>query len=87
MENNNFYNAWVYGVEVSEDTAFTANQKIYFKNNVIIGVTQRPTVPAGQELVACFAMYKDVSGTTVEISDNECYGSVHGWALPYVGCD
>ena len=32
-------------------------------------------------------MYKDVSRATVEVTDNECYGSVHGWSLPHVQCD
>ena len=38
--------------------------------------------------MACFATYKYITPTAgVLIENNECYGSVHGWALPHVYCD
>ena len=42
MTNNVFYDAWVYGVEVEESTTL---RTFTFTNNLIIGVTTRPTVP------------------------------------------
>jgi hypothetical protein len=49
ITNNVLYNPWVFGLQVSQVQSFT------FDNNLIIGVTARPTLPAGGELVACIS--------------------------------
>ena len=85
FKQNVFYHAWVFGVEVEAQTTL---HTFTFEDNLIIGVTRRPTVAANHELVACFATYKEINPSdAVSIQNNYCYGSVHGFALPHVGCD
>ena len=84
MINNVFYDAWVFGVEVEEMTEL---KTFVFTNNLIIGVSPRPTVPEGQELVAGFATYKYFSPDAGnQIENNQIYGAIHGFALPHIIC-
>jgi hypothetical protein len=46
---NVLYQAWVFGIQVSQIQSFK------FKDNLIIGVSERPTLPPGGELVACIS--------------------------------
>jgi len=41
LDDNVYFNAWVFAVKVEEDTTLT---QFSFTNNLIIGVTNRPTV-------------------------------------------
>lgn len=65
-----FFNARKYHVRASDITQFD------FKNNLMIGVTKRPTA-AFKDLIACFGTYKAVKASTDKISvkDNICQGS------------
>jgi hypothetical protein len=49
ITNNVLYNAWVFGVQV------VAMKNFIFTNNVIIGISARPTVDGSTELLACFS--------------------------------
>jgi parallel beta-helix repeat protein len=83
ITSNVLTNAWVFGVQITAMKYFT------FTNNVIIGVTGRPTVDAFAELVACFSalLPVDAANDYVKVTDNVCQGSVsHGWAVPHIGC-
>lgn len=83
ITNNVLYNAWVFGVQINAMKSFT------FTNNLIMGITGRPTVDAFAELVACFSSLfpVDAANDNVKVTDNVCQGSVsHGWAVTHIGC-
>lgn len=82
IHNNVFYNAWVFGIR-----AFTM-VNFEFTNNLLIGVTARPTIPFPGELVACFATYEYIApADNVKVNNNFCLGSQgHGFAVPHVKC-
>ena len=83
IKNNVFYNAWVFGARVK------GLQNFDFTNNLFIGVTARPSVPFGGELVACFATFDYISpSANVNVKNNLCLGSQgHGFAVPHIKCD
>lgn len=83
IKNNVFYNAWVFGARVK------GLQNFDFTNNLFIGVTARPSVPFGGELVACFATFDYISpSANVNVNNNLCLGSQgHGFAVPHIKCD
>lgn len=82
ITNNVFYNAWVFGIRALSMVNFE------FTDNLLIGVTARPTVPYPGELVACFASYNYVNpADIVKVSNNLCLGSQgHGFAVPHIRC-
>ena len=84
ITSNVFYDAWVFGVEVEEQTKLTS---FTFTDNLIIGISER-VGSEGQELVAAFATYTYISpSAAVIIQNNQAYGASHGFALPHTTCD
>jgi hypothetical protein len=82
--NNVFYNGWVFGVRATLITNFQ------FINNLFIGITTRPSMPSGSELVACFATFDYINPATdgVIVKDNFCLGSEnHGFVFPHIKCN
>ena len=81
--NNVLYNAYVFGVQV------TQVQSLTFTNNLIVGVSDKPTLAAGSELVACLYVAEEITNTSMTtITDNYCMGSTqHGFAVPFTTCD
>jgi hypothetical protein len=83
FDSNVFYNGWVFGVQAISIKNFV------FTNNLFIGITERPTMTFGSELVACFATYDYVNPATdnVLVKNNFCLGSQgHGFAFPHIQC-
>lgn len=81
--NNVFYKGLVFGVQARTITNFQ------FTNNLIIGISAKPSVAFGGELIACFATYDYINPATdnVAIQNNFCLGSQgHGFALPHIKC-
>lgn len=59
-----------------------------FNNNLMVGVTKRPTM-VFEDLIVCFASYEAVSPSTdnITVTKNLCQGSEgNGFAVPDVGC-
>jgi parallel beta-helix repeat protein len=84
ITNNVLYNSWVFGVQV------VAMKNFIFTNNVIIGISARPTVDSSMELIACFSslFYVNAATDNVKVTDNVCQGSVgHGWAVAHTACN
>lgn len=82
--NNVFYNGRVFGVQA------TSIKNFQFTNNLFIGITARPSVAFGGELIACFGTYEYINPATdnVAIQNNFCLGSQgHGFALPHIKCN
>lgn len=71
LNNNILYNAYVFGAQLSQI------QSVTFTNNLIIGVSGKPTLPEGSELVACIWVEEYVNALTdnVAIKNNYCMGS------------
>lgn len=69
--NNVFYNGRVFGVQAKTIKNFK------FTDNLFIGITARPSLPLGGELIACFATYDYANPATdnVTVQDNFCLGS------------
>jgi len=83
ITNNVLYQAWVFGLEVSQIKSFK------FNNNLIIGVTERPTLSPGGELVACISAIEYANPYTdyISIQNNYCQGSqAHGYAFSHNLC-
>jgi hypothetical protein len=82
INNNVFFNAWVFGIR-----AFTM-VNFEFTNNLLIGVTARPSIPFPGELIACYATYDYVDPADhVKVNNNLCLGSQgHGFAVPHIKC-
>lgn len=82
ITNNVFFNARKYHVLALETFYFS------FTNNLMIGVTTRPSMIFG-ELIACFASYNPVTPSTdnITVTNNLCQGSQgNGFAVPNAGC-
>jgi len=83
ITNNVLYHAWVFGLQVSQIKSFN------FQNNLIIGVTARPTLNPGGELVACISAieYANPQTDNIVIQNNFCQGSqAHGYAFSHILC-
>lgn len=68
----------------------TSIKSFQFTKNLFIGITTRPSVAFGGELVACFGTFSYVNPVTdgVVVKDNLCLGSQsHGFAFPHVKCN
>jgi hypothetical protein len=83
IDKNVFFSSRVFHVEVLTAQAFK------FTNNLMIGVTEKPSLEIGSELVACFATYSyvDPASSDVSVKNNFCSGSdTHGYVFPYIKC-
>jgi hypothetical protein len=80
--NNLLYNSYVFGAQVH------STQNLTFERNLIIGVSSKPTLTAGAELVACLYVVQNPDNSSmVSYKENYCLGSEqHGFALPFIAC-
>ena len=77
------YRTYVFGAQI------TMAQSLTFSNNLITGVTAKPTFAEGRELTACLYVEEEVTlESLTTIKDNYCIGSsTHGFAVPMIRCD
>ena len=81
VNNNVFFNGRVFHAKAEMVNHFT------FNNNLMIGVTRRPTLPIN-ELISCLSIYEAIHDNGVSIKNNICQGSaLHGFVLPHIPCD
>lgn len=80
--NNVLYNSHQYSVQMK------SIKSLNFKNNLMVGVIDRPSVTVGFELSACLFVETSVATTDkVAVKDNYCLGSKHhGFAVPLSPC-
>lgn len=82
FENNVLYRSYVFGAQV------TMAKSLSFQDNLIIGITAKPSFSEGQELTACLYVEDEVTNTSLTtIKNNYCMGSSqHGFAVPFARC-